>query len=125
MWIKCNINPLGKDVGDCVVRAVGIATDRTWHSVYDDLCDTGHRECDMPNSDPVWGKYLFQQGFDPFILQQRCPKCLTVEQFCKVYPRGVYIIGTGSHSVCVIDGDYWDSWDSGQTVASFFWRLDH
>ena len=27
MWIRCNPNTLGKTTGDCVVRAIAIATD--------------------------------------------------------------------------------------------------
>lgn len=40
-----------------------------------------------------------------------------------MYPRGVYIIGTGSHAVCVIDGNFYDSWNSGSEVVTFFWRI--
>jgi hypothetical protein len=40
-----------------------------------------------------------------------------------MFPKGAYIIGTGSHAVCVLDGDYFDSWDSGDQIASYFWRV--
>lgn len=123
MWIKCNINPLKKVVGDCVIRAVGVATDQPWIDVYDAVCETGREEKDMPSSDAVWGLYLFRQGFEPFILPRRCPQCVTVKAFCSMYPKGTYIIGTGSHAVCVIDGDYYDSWDSGNQIASYYWRI--
>ena len=39
MWIKCNPNPLGKATGDCVVRAIAIATAQSWRTVYRGLCD--------------------------------------------------------------------------------------
>lgn len=112
-----------KEVPDCVVRAIAIALNRTWTDVYDDLCLVGRIECNMPSADPVWGKYLYQMGFEPFLLPEACPECITVEHFCKMYPYGTYIIGTGSHAIAVIDGDYYDSWDSGNTVPSFFWRV--
>ena len=38
MWVKCNPNPLGKAAGDCVVRAIAIATQQSWGRIYDDLC---------------------------------------------------------------------------------------
>lgn len=123
MWRKVNLNPANKNVGDCVVRAISMAYDRPWLSVYDDICLTGREEFDMPNSDPVWGLFLFRLGSEPFVLPSKCPRCLTVDAFCKLYPRGVYIIGTGSHAVAVIDGDYYDSWDSGTQIASYFWRV--
>ena len=34
-----------------------------------------------------------------------------------------YLIGTGSHAVAVIDGDYYDSWDSGNEIPAYFWRV--
>lgn len=123
MWVKCNINPAKKDVGDCVIRAVGISTDQSWLDVYDAVCLTGREEFDMPSSDAVWGLYLYRHGFEPFILPRRCPRCVTVKAFCAMYPKGAYIIGTGQHAVAILDGDYYDSWDSGNQIASFFWRI--
>ena len=123
MWMRSNPNPLRKEAPDCVIRALCIALNRRWMDIYDDLCAIGRKECNMPSADAVWGKYLYQQGFEPFLLPQSCPQCITVKLFCKMFPRGVYIIGTGSHAVAVIDGDYYDSWDSGNEVPSFFWRI--
>lgn len=123
MWRRVNPNPAHKNVGDCVVRAISIATGRPWIDVYDDICLTGREEFDMPNSDAVWGLYLYRLGFEPFVLSNRCPKCLTIRAFCDIFSKGTYIIGTGSHAVAIIDGDYYDSWDSGDQIASYFWRV--
>ena len=123
MWVRCNPNPLGKQTGDCVVRAIAIATQRSWRSVYRDLCKAGEIECEMPNSNVVWGTYLTDQGFKQFLLPDSCPRCITVRAFCERYPRGTYIIGTGSHAICTIDGDWYDSWDSGECVPNYFWKV--
>lgn len=123
MWIKANPNPLRKEVPDCVIRAISIALNMNWLDIYDDLCELGRREFNMPSADSVWGKYLYQLGFEPFLIPSVCPKCVTVNEFTKMYPYGIYIIGTGSHAVAVIDGNYYDSWDSGNEVPSFFWRI--
>lgn len=124
MWIECNPNPLGKKTGDCVVRAIAIATTRSWRSVYAALCKHGDIECEMPNRNNVWGSYLRKLGFKQFLLPESCPDCITVRAFCERYPTGVYVIGTGSHAVAVIDGNYYDSWDSGDEVPSYFWRSE-
>jgi hypothetical protein len=108
---------------DCVVRAIAIATNRRWLDVYDDLYVVGRREFDMPSSNAVWGRYLYELGFEPFLLPASCPRCVTIREFSKRFPKGVYIIGTGSHAVAVIDGDYYDSWDSGKEIPTFFWRI--
>ena len=123
MWKRCNLNPRGKLVDDCVVRAIAIATGQDWYTVYDDLCQTGRKEANMPSVNNVWGKYLYDLGFEPFLLPESCPSCITVRAFCKHYPRGVYIIGTGHHAVAIVDGDYYDAWDSGAEVPSYFWRV--
>lgn len=123
MWIKTNPNPGHKEVPDCVVRAIAVALDLRWLDVYDDLCALGRREYNMPSADAVWGKYLHNNGFEPFMLPHDCPNCITIAQFCVMYPRGTYIVGTGSHAVAIIDGDYYDSWNSGDEIPSFFWRI--
>ena len=124
MWIRCNPNPLGKQTSDCVVRAIAIATSQSWRKVYRDLCHAGEIECELPNSNYVWGSYLNSMGFKQFLLPDSCPKCITVRAFCKHFPEGTYILGTGSHAVCIIDGDYYDSWDSGSESPSYFWRVE-
>lgn len=123
MWMKCNPNPGHKEVPDCVVRALCIALSRTWLDVYDELCALGRSEYSMPSADAIWGKYLYQMGFEPFLLPETCPSCITVRRFCVMYPHGTYIIGTGSHAVAIVDGNYYDSWDSGDEIPSFFWRI--
>lgn len=122
-WIKTNPNPLGKEAPDCVIRALCIALDCSWYQIYDDLCRLGREECSMPSADAVWGKYLYLKGFTPFQLHRSCPDCITIGEFAERFPEGIYIIGTGSHAVAIMDGRYYDSWDSGNEIASFFWQI--
>ena len=121
--MKTNPNPKGKLVPDCVIRAVSIALGQDWYTIYDSLCAVGREDCNMPSADDVWGHFLYRCGFEPFLLSQACPECVTIEAFCRMYPIGTYIIGTGSHAVAIIDGNYYDSWDSGNEIPSFFWRI--
>lgn len=123
MWIRANPNPKEKEVVDCVVRAISIVLSQSWYEIYDQLCALGREECNMPSADAVWGKFLKMHGFSPFMISENCPECITIREFCKIYPRGRYIIGTGSHAVAVIDGAYYDSWDSGDETPSFFWHI--
>lgn len=41
MFIYTNPNPIDKKVGDCVIRAIAIATETTWERAYMDLCMEG------------------------------------------------------------------------------------
>ena len=123
MWIYANPNPQRKIVPDCVIRAVSIALNLSWYQVYDELSDVGRKDANIPSADTVWGHYLYLKGFEPFLLPMECSKCTTINEFTKMYPYGTYIIGTGTHAVAVIDGNYYDTWDSGDEVPSFFWRI--
>lgn len=123
MWIRCNPNPGRKEVPDCVIRAIAIALHKSWVEIYDDLCDLGRVEFNMPSANDVWGKYLYQKGFRPFLLPESCPRCVTIKLFSEMYYHGTYIIGTGFHAVAVINGDYYDSWDSGDVVPTYFFRI--
>ena len=123
MWVRMNANPGRRNVGDCVVRAISAATGMSWLDVYDALHMEGRAFYDMPSSNEVWGRYLYRLGFQPFFLPESCPKCLTIREFAKRYPRGRYVIGTGTHAVAVIDGDYFDTFDSGELVPSYYFKV--
>ena len=123
MWRKVNPNPKGRVEPDCVIRAICLATGQSWYEVYDDLCAVGREECSMPSANHVWGKYLYRLGFEPFLLPDECPNCVTIKEFCKMYPHGTYIIGTGNHAACIINGDLWDAWNSLGEVCSYYWKV--
>lgn len=123
MWINVNPNPRKRVGTDCVIRALCFAFGMSWYEVYDDLYLTGRQDCDWGSNDEVWGHYLMSRGCTPVVLPKACPRCMTILEFTKRYPSGIYIIGTGNHAVTVIDGDYYDSWDSGNEIASFFWKV--
>ena len=123
MWIYANPNPEHKQVPDCVIRAICIALNKPWLEVSDELYAVARREYSVTCDDNIWGQYLYFLGFEPFLMPFSCPRCVTVNEFTKYYPYGTYIIGTGNHAVAVIDGNYYDSWDSGNEIPSFFWRI--
>ena len=124
MWVKCNPNPWGKSVGDCVVRAISVATERSWQDVYEDLCRMGRIMCDMPSSNAVWGTFLEKEGYRQRLLPDTCPRCMTVRAFADRFPMGTYIVGTGQHVVAIIDKSYFDSWDSGDEIINTYWEID-
>ena len=122
MWQYTNLNPKGKSVGDCTIRAIGIATDRNWYDVYLDLCLFGMLMCDMPSSNAVTTAYLRNKGFRRRTIPDDCPDCYTIEDFCKDHPKGTFVIGTGGHLTTVIDGCLWDSWDSRNETPVYYFE---
>ena len=124
MWIYANPNPCRLEEPDCVVRAISIATGKTWYEVHQDLCMLSRSRCTMPSVNWLWELYLKRLGFEKFLLPESCPTCTTIADFCGRYRTGTYVIGTGSHAVAVIDGDYYDTWDSGDEIPTYFFRRD-
>ena len=124
MYIHANPNPIGKYVDDCVVRAIAIATDRSWDDIYIHICLQGYIMKNMPSVNKVWGTYLSSIGFHNKQLPNNCPDCYTVKDYCEDNPYGIAILTTGSHVICAIDGDYYDSWDSGDELITSVWRKE-
>lgn len=122
MYIRYNPNPMHNKVGDCTVRAITLATGQTWDDVYLGLCEEGFALCDMPSSNAVWGNYLKKKGFERFVIPNECPDCYTIIRFCEEHPHGTYILALSSHVVCVIDGDYYDVFDSGNEFPIYYWK---
>ena len=120
-FVYANPNPRRERVGDCTVRAISLATEKPWREIYVALSAYGYMLCDMPSSNAVWGQYLNDLGYDRDIASRTCPMC-TVAEFAERNNKGVYILGTGTHVVCVKDGNYYDAWDSGDETPIFAWR---
>lgn len=125
MWINYNPNPASmRKVGDCAVRAISKALDTDWETAYIKLAVNGLAMGDMPNANNVIASVLRQNGFKRLDLPHNCPDCYTVDEFAKEHPKGLYVAGTGIHVVCIKDGDYYDSWDSGDEVIAYVWEKE-
>lgn len=122
MFKEYNPNPSGLNVGDCVIRAISALFGISWDEAYLKMMCQGFLMKDMPSANRVWGEFLRKQNYKRFIIPDTCPECYTVREFCNDHPKGQYMLGTGSHVLAVIDGDYYDSWDSGKEVPIYFWR---
>ena len=121
MWIPYNPNPKGRRGNDCTVRAICKLTGEDWMTVYLGICVCGAMLADMPSTNAVWGSWLRDHGYTRKALPDHCPDCYTVEEFCRDYPTGKYLLMLPEHVVAVVDGDWYDSFDSGQETAIYYW----
>lgn len=112
-YIYYNSNPHGNHVIDCTVRAISLFTDKTWDETYLGICMQGFYDKNMPSADAVWGAYLEHLGYKPHFVPNKCPNCITVKQFAEDHHEGRYLLAVGQHVVTVIDGNYYDTFDSG------------
>ena len=124
-YMRYNPNPSRKLVGDCVIRAVAKSLDKEWEDVYLDIVMLGLLMHDMPSSNDVWGAYLLKNGFKRYIIPDTCPECYTVAQFCEDNPDLTGILATGTHVIAVSDGNYYDTWNSGEEIPIYYWRKEN
>ncbi len=128
-WKYRNLNPLNKNTGDCVIRAIAYASGQTWDDVFKGIAAKGFEMAEMPSWNRVWWEYLKEEGFTRHQIPDKCPDCYSVEDFCREHPYGDYILfipytsheGSG-HAVAIHDGFYIDTWDSGQEVPMCYWE---
>ncbi len=119
--IYYNPNPKYNRVGDCTVRALCKATGESWDYVHTALCAISNADGNMPSANVVWGKFLKMNGFRRHMIEENGKERYTVRDFCEDNPEGTYILAIDGHVVCVVDGNYYDTWDSGDEEPIFYW----
>lgn len=113
-----NANPTNNRVGDCAIRAISVALDQDWEKTYVDLCMQGFIMSDLPNADHVWGEYLKAKGFKRHFEDDIH---MTVDDFCEAHQSGVFILCPKQHVIAMINGEFFDTWDSGNEVIIYYW----
>lgn len=125
-----NANNRGKNVGDCVNRAISLAFNMDYNEIHKRLLNKMHQS--NYNSWKVWPVYE-SVIFDlcDIAFAKEVTDDVTVDEFIdKFAPVGTYIIETnnrpagkhrGNHLTCAIDGVLYDSWDSSKEfVCSYY-----
>lgn len=115
-----NPNPKSNSAGDCVVRMLCKVTGMPWVNAYISLVDRAISLGDMPSANHVWWAYLEDLGFKRHIIPNTCPYCYTIDDFAKDNPVGTFVVGTGTHVVAVENGNYYDTWNSGDEIPLFY-----
>lgn len=121
MWKKYNPNPFNRSVGDCAVRAVSKALGVDWDTAFALIVVKAFAMKDMQSSNSVWGSVLKDHGFVREVISSDCPDCYTAEDFIKDHPKGVYVLGFGTHVATAQDGLLFDSWDSSKEIPQYYW----
>ena len=124
MYIESNNNPLNKRVGDCVIRAISAAENTEWDEIFLDLMLKSFEMKDIPSSNYVWGAFLKDLGYSRYVIPNTCPNCYTIRDFANDNPIGTFILATGTHVVAVLDGNYIDTWDSGDEVPVYYFEKE-
>ncbi len=122
MYKYYNPNPVGRrSVGDCSVRAIAKALNIDWEKAFLMIAVNAYQMGDVISSNSVWGAVLRQNGFYRENLPMFCKDCYTIKDFARDNPIGTYVVGTGNHVVTIVNGDWYDTWNSGDEVPQYFW----
>lgn len=122
MYIYRNLNPKGKKVGDCVIRAVALATGIEYRKVFFELCKLADQLCDMPNSTDVFGKYLVDHGFTKAVYKvPKGSKRDTVESLVAKHKKDILVIRVAGHTTCGYHGNIVDIWDCSDCAVYTYW----
>lgn len=121
-YYQPNKKDIKDDYGDCVIRALTKALSKDWLSVFDALIPIAREFGCMPNSKPCYEKYLLDNGFIYHgISNKKGSKRPTVSSFAKSHKSGVYVLRVAHHIVTVVDGIYYDTWNSGEKSLYGYW----
>ena len=122
-YYQPNSKDLKDKYGDCVIRALTKALSMEWLQVFDEIQPIS-RELQVPfNCRPCYEKYIENKGFKYYgVSNKKGTKRPTVEIFAKEHKVGTYILRVAHHLVTVVDGVYYDTWDSGKRCLYGYWK---
>lgn len=117
--------PNSKDIkdkyGDCVIRALSKAMDKTWLEVFDILVMNGRELQSMLGQKTVYTKVLSEYGFKYYgISNKKGTKRPTVKQHAAMSTAPCVMVAA-NHLVACQDGKFYDTWDSGEKSLYGYW----
>lgn len=114
-------NPVGFRTEDCSVRTISKILDVSWDDAFDILSESAKEMGLMPSDKSVMAAVLRKHGFYREKLPMFCSDCYSIRDFARNNPYGEFVVATDNHVVPIIDGTYYDSWDSGDEIPQYFW----
>lgn len=111
MYKFYNNNALGRFQNDCVIRAISLATNKSWDEVYEHLSDIAQYEGTMMDDRDFVTKYLSTK-FKEIPTNRR-----TVGEISEDYPKNILLITMNGHITCSKYGTIYDSFDPRNRMA--------
>lgn len=127
VYYQPNEKDLKDAYGDCTIRALSKVLDVTWLEAFDITIPICRRE-QVPNiffcPAKIRNAFLEELGFEYHpISNKKGSKRPTIDEFAKEHKKGRYICNVSNHEVAVVDGKYYDTWDSGyKSLYGYFER---
>lgn len=115
-WFDCTLKK-NRDIGDCVIRTIAIATEIPYGVVWNELFDRAKSIGHLPNTVIVYGEYLKELGWvkHPPLRYGRNKKFRIRQLIDKAYeertPIKSMIIHTSGHLTALVNNKINDTWD--------------
>lgn len=127
VYFQPNKKDLKDKVGDCQVRALCKALGKTWLEVFDltipmcrELQTYTIFDCDLNKTKECMSRLGFEYHG---VSNKRGTTRPTIDSFAKEHPTGTYVCTVARHVVAVVDGRYYDTWDSGYKSMYGYYEL--
>lgn len=121
VFVKFNIHPDDKLVGDCVKRAIAFATDSDYNEIKREL--NRHKQITKSkyfNERKNWVSYVEKVLKANKLLGYQNMK---IGDFAKLNLKGSYIIKCRKHLTCVKDGKLYDTWNCSFKAINRVWEV--
>lgn len=117
VYFQPNKKDLKDNVGDCQIRALCKALDLSWVEAFDltvPICRELQTYTIFDGAHDKTVEAMKSIGFDyTGVSNKKGTSRPTVDSFAKEHKKGTYIVKVSHHVVAVVDGKYYDTWDSG------------
>ena len=123
VWVEEKLNPEGKKIGDCGVRAIAKATGKFYEDIEEELIEL-LREIKFRNYANIYTEYNNRRSVNKlsFPAKKGC-KRMDAETFTRTHPNGRYVLNLAHHMVACVDGKIYDIWDCSKKCVYSAWEF--
>lgn len=120
MFKYYNANPLGRNVSDCSVRAISLATRQSWDDTYRELAEFARQQAITFSEIEFINEYLAER------YERYCGTdgIATLQDFLDLNLRGRWLITMSGHITCVIDGVVYDTFDPSNRYVWCIYKVE-
>ena len=124
-WFDCTLKK-NRNIGDCVVRTIAIATEIPYGVVWNELFDRAKKIGHFPNSPIVYEAYLKELGWEKHPPVRYNNKKITIRDYIdnslklEIIEEPMIIL-TRSHITALVNNKIHDTWDcSNYCMNSYY-----
>lgn len=125
-YIEYNHNYKNKRCNDCVIRAIGFATNKDWCSVFEDLSKYAMKQGLVMNDRRIIKKYINYLGYPTQKMPKRKDNTrYTVQEFADelAEPNATYILLVAHHLTVIKNKNLYDTWNCSNKSVGNYWVI--